>query len=341
MSEQPQRPWLLAAWPGMGNVAVVSAMYLVHKLGAKPVLEIPAGGLFDLQQIEVRKGLIPQPRLPRTILFRWTNPLGGRDLVILVGEFQPSHGAYAYAQELLERVAAMSVERVITFASLASQLHPSAEPRVFGAATDEDTLNQIRELKVRTLEDGQVGGLNGVMLAASMARGVSGLCLLGEIPFFAAAIPNAKAALAVLGVFSSLSGIDVDLGELAEQARDMEGALTDLMERMKQAAQEQGASAGTLAAFELQECREDDEEDSEEVAELEELAGEQAREQAGEQAADAAKSLDYATRERIERMFEDARKDRGKALQLKDELDRLRVFKQYEDRFLDLFKRAE
>ena len=39
----------------------------------------------------------------------------------------------------------------------------------------------------------------------------------------------------------------------------------------------------------------------------------------------------------IETLFEDASADRDKALELKAELDRCGVFKDYEDRFLDLF----
>ena len=34
-------------------------------------------------------------------------------------------------------------------------------------------------------------------------------------------------------------------------------------------------------------------------------------------------------------------RDRAKAIELKQELDRLGVFKDYEDRFLDLFKKAK
>jgi hypothetical protein len=43
-------------------------------------------------------------------------------------------------------------------------------------------------------------------------------------------------------------------------------------------------------------------------------------------------------RQRIERLFEQATQDRSKTYELKSELDRLDVFKEYEDRFLDLFK---
>lgn len=43
---------------------------------------------------------------------------------------------------------------------------------------------------------------------------------------------------------------------------------------------------------------------------------------------------------RVEALFERARKDKSQALALKAELDRLGLFKRYEDRFLDLFKQA-
>ncbi|HUG92656.1 MAG TPA: hypothetical protein VML55_17580 [Planctomycetaceae bacterium] len=46
-------------------------------------------------------------------------------------------------------------------------------------------------------------------------------------------------------------------------------------------------------------------------------------------------------RQRIESLFESAAQDRARAFELKQELDRLKVFKEYEDRFLDLFRPAE
>ena len=51
--------------------------------------------------------------------------------------------------------------------------------------------------------------------------------------------------------------------------------------------------------------------------------------------------LDAKARRRIEALFAKAGQDISKAMELKRELDRLGVFKTYEDRFLDLFKKAE
>lgn len=42
--------------------------------------------------------------------------------------------------------------------------------------------------------------------------------------------------------------------------------------------------------------------------------------------------------DKIEKLFQDARNDKAKAVVLKNELDRWDLYHTYEDRFLDLFK---
>jgi hypothetical protein len=49
--------------------------------------------------------------------------------------------------------------------------------------------------------------------------------------------------------------------------------------------------------------------------------------------------LDPADERKLECLFSEAEQDRSRAYELKAELDRLGVFKDYEDRFLDLFKK--
>jgi proteasome assembly chaperone (PAC2) family protein len=317
--QQSRKPWLVAAWPGMGNVAVIAAGYLVQKLQMKPMGEVMSRGYFDIQQVTVNGGLINTPRMPRSVLYQWKNPdPNGRDLIISLAEAQPAARTYAFAQELMDRVEKMGVERVFTFASLASQLHPTQDPRVFAAATKQQVLEDLVRLEATTLEDGQIGGLNGVMLGAALEHGVHGACLLGEIPFFAAGVPNPKAAKAVLSIFCALAGIDVDMSDLEQHSEAVERAMLDLMERIKQ---------GQV-------------DDADEGEEGEEGFGADASTE-GTPELPKDKQLDFDTRTRIERLFERARRDRSKAVQLKQELDNLGVFEAYEDRFLDLFRRAE
>ncbi len=314
------RPWLITAWPGMGNVAMITAVYLLEELDAEPFAELSSVGHFDVEKVDVKDGVVGSTRMPRSIFYRWKNPKG-RDLIIFVGEAQPSANTYAFAHSLLEHATKLGVERVVTIASMASQLHPSAEPRVFGVATDNEALEELRRLEVKPLEDGQIGGLNGVMLGVAAERGVPGVCLLGEIPYFAAAVPNPKAAKSVMEVLCVLAGVEIDLAELTKHAATMDKAILELLKRLQEQQGEEGEEPGAFAPDDG-----DESEGHDGVSKAPDIPE--------------PKHPDFATRSRIEEMFAEARKDRKRAVRLKEDLDRLGVFKLYENRFLDLFKRA-
>lgn len=312
----PQIKSLLAVWPGMGNVAVGAGLYLAAKLDMKLVHELPPRDHFDLQHIEVRHGLIEPVRIPRSLIYEMRETRGRNELLVFVGESQPTNNRYAFCHRLLDYALEQGVNRLFTFASLATQLHPTQEPRVFCVASDRALLEQMSQLEVKTLEEGQIGGLNGVFLAAGAERGIPGVSLLGEIPFFAAGIPNPKASRAVLETFSTLAGLEIDTSDLADQARQVDQHLVQLLERLTESGQIEGEE-GAEPTFPGPEAGEEPAHEPEPPA------------------------LDYASRERIETLFNEARQDRSRAIQLKNELDRLGVFDQYEDRFLDLFKRAD
>jgi proteasome assembly chaperone (PAC2) family protein len=321
--DEPLRdPWLISVWPGMGSVALAAGGYLVSQLDATLVHELPARDYFDIQQIEVKDGLGGMGRLPRSMFLECRLPNANRDLLVFIGEAQPPANGYAFCHRLLDYAIERGVKRLFTFAAMATQLHPSSDPRVFGVATESAVLAQLREQEVEILKEGQISGLNGVLLAAGAERDIPGVCLMGELPFFAVGVPNPKASMAALKVFSSMANIDIDFTELARQSEAVEQGLLQLLERMRNEARRQQAE-GDEESFSVPEAA---------AGEPEEAGGEPEREPP---------SLDLASRHRIESMFDEARKDRSKAFHLKEELDRLGVFEQYEDRFLDLFKKAE
>jgi proteasome assembly chaperone (PAC2) family protein len=301
----------------MGHVALNAGIYLLAKLGMTAFAEYDAPDLFDVDQVEVKGGIVQPGRRPRNRFFRWTDPAGKHDLVVFLGEAQPPAGKYAFCRQLVSFAKDLGVERVFTFAAMATRMHPSAKSRVFGAATDETNLSELRRLELDVLEDGNIGGLNGVLLGAAAEAGLNGACLLGEMPHVFAQLPFPKASHAILEAFTTLSGIDVDLTELAEQAQEVERQLGELLAR----AEEQAASG---------ELDEEDEEGFQPEGTEEEEAEEEP-----EDTPQPAKPK----RSQIERLFEQAAKDRSKAFELKQELDRLGVFSEYEDRFLDLFKK--
>jgi proteasome assembly chaperone (PAC2) family protein len=309
MAEEPKlhEPWLVAVWPGMGHVAISGGYYLMAKLGMHLMAEIPAQELFDVEHVEVKDGLIHTGRMPRSRLFAWSDPKHRHDIVVFIGEAQPPLGKYAFCHKLIDYARSLGVERVFTFAAMATQMHPDRESRVFGAATDAESLAELKRLELEILEDGQIGGLNGVLLGVAAENNMRGTCLLGEMPHIFAQFPYPKASLAVLEVFSTISGIEIDLTELKEQAKEMKEKLVELLSQMQQ-------------AFESQ-MHPEQEAVRQEPAEEERFADDDRR--------------------HIEELFARARQDRSAAYELKRELDRLGVYHEYEDRFLDLFKKPE
>ena len=303
-------PWLVAIWPGMASVATSAGTFLREQLGARKLEALPANEYFDIEKVEIKDGVARFPWLPDCSLFGWKNPGAGEDLLVFIGQAQPGQRGFDFCQHLLDVAAKYGVTRVFTFAAMATQIHPSVAPRVFAVANEKRLLHELEALDVTLLKEGQISGLNGVLLAAAAERNLSGICLLGEVPFFAVGVPNPKASHKVLETFAPMAGIELDLAPLAAQAASMQQSLVELLERMNQAVKDVGG------------------EESPERFELPELGGEP----------EAEGGLSPRDQRRIERLFRQAARDRSKAIELKAELDRLGIFPSYEDRFLDLFK---
>ncbi|MFO1007703.1 MAG: PAC2 family protein [Planctomycetaceae bacterium] len=316
-SEQLASPWLIAVWPGMGHVAMNAGFYLAAKLEMRVFAEFLPRELYDVDHVEVKDGIIRQVRVPRNRLFLWRDPEGKRDLVLFIGEAQPPTGKRALCRGLIDTARELGVERVFTFAALSAQMRPEEKSRVMAAATELSALDEVSQSDVEVLREGHIGGLNGVLLGAASEMRMPGVCLLGAIPHLFTQLPFPGASLAVLKVFRELSGIPIELSELENQANQVSQQLSNLLTKMEGGLRlvppktEEGAT-------EEQAATEDESGDLEEPP-----------------------LVSPKDNQTIESLFDQAKEDRSKAYELKQELDRLGVFAEYEDRFLDLFRKPE
>lgn len=325
-------PWLVAVWPGMGRVALAAGGYLLEKLSAQPLAALHADRHFDVERVRVHKGLVEPGRLPRSQFYGWKNPTGGRDLVIFVGESQPSLQSYEFCHTLLNVAHRFGVRRVLTFASMVTPSHPAQPSSVYAVATGTALLSEVLDLGlgVEALQEGEISGLNGTLLAAAAASGREAMGLLGEVPQIAANVPYLKAAAAVLRVFSRLTGVEVDLRDLDEQAKQVERGLLDLLQRLE-----------TVAGSKMLGLKNDaDAEPANDEPSLEESfqLPFQAPPEESVEVPPLRRAVDPAVLAQIEALFLRAADDRSHAFELKAELDRQGLFREYEDRFLDLFR---
>ena len=302
---------MVAVWPGMGQVALTAGFYLMSKLQMHSEKAPRTTDLFDLDHLEVSDGLAKAGHLPESHLFAASDSRKHSRLGLMIGEAQPSMHALEYCHRILDRAAKLGVGQVFTFAAIAIDIHPREPSRVLGVATSSEGLEILQRHQIGVLEAGQITGMNGIFLAAAAERGIPGICLLGVIPALASRIPYPKASHAVLEAFARVADLDLDLGELEEYGRFIDEKLLVGIKRLMEAIEQQ-AGEGT-PPFESDESE--------------------------HPGMPPGSPIPEPDRRKIEELFVQAANDRSKAFELKRELDRMDLFGEYENRFLDLFRK--
>lgn len=222
-------PNMLAAWPGIGNVATIVATYLKSKLEFKELGEIEAAHFFDPIGIAVKDNVVEAPQFPQSKFYYWKSKTkGGSGLILFIGDDQPAAKGYELAQCVLDVGLSFGVKRIYTCAAALTHIHPTELPRVWGVATNQSLAAELKEYDLVERGNFQIAGLNGLLLGAAKERDIDGLCLLGEVPTYATRVPNPMAALAIIGVLTRILGIKVDTLELAQQADETKETMKQL-----------------------------------------------------------------------------------------------------------------
>jgi proteasome assembly chaperone (PAC2) family protein len=212
-------PVLVATWPGVGNVSLIVAEYMLRKLAFKDLAELEASYFFDPIGVVARDNVVQAPQFPENRFYYRKSKKGERDVILFVGEDQPSAKAYELAQCVLDVARGFQADRVITCAAALTRIHFTEQPRVWGVATNPALMEELAGYDLMHRGNLQIAGLNGLLLGVAKERGVDGICLLGEVPAQASRVANPMAALAILQVLSRMLGFKIDTAELSEVAQ--------------------------------------------------------------------------------------------------------------------------
>ncbi len=228
---QLNSPVLLAAWPGIGNVAMIVATYLQRKLAFEKLGEIEASHFFDPIGVMVKDNLVEAPNFPRNRFYYRKGEQKGNDLILFIGEAQPATKGYELANCVLDVGLSFGVKRVYTCAAALSRIHHTEPPGVWGVATNQQAAEDFKEYDLAQKGNLQIAGLNGLLLGVAKEKDIEGMCLLGEVPVYATKIQNPMAALAIVKVLTKILDIEIDMAELVQHAGETR-------EKIKQAAAE-------------------------------------------------------------------------------------------------------
>ncbi len=228
-----REPVLLAAWPGVGNVALIVASYLAKKLNFKHLGELESSHFFDPMGVIVRDGIVEAPSFPQNRFYYWKNPHGTHDIILFIGEQQPAAKSYQLANAVLDVGARFLIQRVYTFAAALTRIHHTEQPKAWAVATSPELAESLKEHS-GSQRNLQIAGLNGLVLGVAKERHFDAVCLLGEVPMYATRVQNPMAALAIIKLLSGIMGFEIDLAELThianETREDMKRAAAEAME---------------------------------------------------------------------------------------------------------------
>jgi proteasome assembly chaperone (PAC2) family protein len=222
-------PNMIAAWPGIGNVATIVVNYLRSALGFKELGVLEASYFFDPIGVLVKDNLVESPNFPQSQFYYWKNEGGGNDIILFIGDDQPSTKGYELANCVLDVGQRFQVRRIYTCAAAITRIHHTEPPKVWGVATSRQLAEDLRKYNLEQASNLQIAGLNGLLLGVAKEREIDGICLLGEVPVYASRVQNPMAALAVIKVLNSMLEIEIDLADLAKMA-------VEAGERIKQVA---------------------------------------------------------------------------------------------------------
>ncbi len=229
VTEMPvlEEPVLVEGLPGVGNVGKLAAEHLVEQLKATKFADIYSK-YFPPQVLVDDEGLI---RLVSNELF-YSKGEGKRpDLIILVGDYQglSPEGQYELSDHVLTVMKGMGVKRVYTLGGygVGKMLD---KPRVLGAATDKELVEEMKEKGV-IFSKGEPGsgivGASGLLLGLGKIYGMRSVCLMGETSGY---FVDPKGAEAVLRVLTSILNVEVDYKALEEKAEQIETITSKLKE---------------------------------------------------------------------------------------------------------------
>lgn len=229
IEEEPDlgNPVLVEGLPGIGYVGKLAVDHLIDELDAEEFafmtspyfphhVTVDSEGVLDLAKVKFYQAKVED----------W-------DLVIVAGDVQAttSEGHYEVTDKLLDMAENLGIDSLYSLGGYATGKHTSSEPKVVGAANDEEILEEYRKQGIEIEEGaGPILGVSGLLLGLGSKRGIKGSALLGETHGM---LVDHRSAQMVLETLTSVLNFEVDMKKLEKRAKETEQIINRLRKEQK------------------------------------------------------------------------------------------------------------
>ncbi len=218
-------PLLVCSFRGWNDAAASASTALgaiASSFDSELIAKVDPEDYFDFQStrptISMDEGQTRRLDWPANNLIAVRVPGADNDLVLLDGT-EPNLRWRTFSETIATAADALGVEQVITLGALIAEVSHTLPVPITGLASDRQMVEEL-ELE-RSNYEGPTG-IVGVVHDLCRQSGINSVSLWAAVPHYVAAIPNPKAALALLRRLEGLTGIAVEASGLEEETADYE-----------------------------------------------------------------------------------------------------------------------
>ena len=219
-------PILVAAFAGWNDAASAATTALeavALSLEAEPVAGIDPEEFYDFQvarpTIRLTDGQTREVDWPQNSFVAARAPVAERDVVLLSG-IEPNTRWRTFATAVVDVAERLGVEMIVTLGALLADVAHTRPVPITGLASDPELVESLG--LSRSNYEGPTG-IVGIVHDTCRRRGITSASLWAAVPHYVAAVPNPKAALALLRRLEAFTKIAIEASELEEAIERFDG----------------------------------------------------------------------------------------------------------------------
>jgi uncharacterized protein len=212
---------MIIGLPDVGLVDLIATSYLISELNLEEIAYLDSDLLPPI--VVLHEGL---PYAPLRIY-------GNQNLIAVISELAvPAPAIYPIMREIVDWGQAKKIKIIVSMGGIPVESRQAiTEPKVFGAASDQELLDMLSKRGLSIMDEGYIVGPQALSMRYSVSKKMSAIALLAQ-SFYNYRDPEAAAM--VLKELSKISEIKVDVSKLLEKGEEIRLKARDIMKRTQQ-----------------------------------------------------------------------------------------------------------
>jgi uncharacterized protein len=217
----PSEATMLIGLPDVGLVGLIATSYLISELDLEEIAYMDSDLLPPV--VVLHKGL---PHAPLRMY-------GNQNLIAVISELAvPAPSIYTVMREIVEWGQAKKIKRIVSMGGIPAENRQSIkEPKVFGAASNQELLDMLTKKGVDIMNEGYMVGPQALSMRYSINKNIPAIAILAQ-SFYN--YPDPQAAAIALKELQKISDVKVDVSKLLEKGEEIRLKARDIMKRTRE-----------------------------------------------------------------------------------------------------------